>query len=268
MRIIDSHTHLMQDGFQYLAGMSVADFISLMDEAQIATSVLFTLTGLIRDFKIHNDELAQVVAAHPGRLVGLGSVNPWYGDDAVAEVRRCFEELNFAGLKLHPWFTGFLINSPVMYPICEVAAEFGKPILFHTGTPPGSAPLQVGILAADFPGINFVMAHLGLPDLWWEAVAAAARHPNIYLETAGAHSLSIQRAVEMVGPSRVLYGSDMPFGGRNNVFFQRDKINLIGFSEDELEQIMGGNAARIFGISDNSATSAATSAATQHHNAA
>ena len=248
MGIIDSHTHLMKDGFQYLAGMPVDEFLALMDEAEIDVSVLFTLTGLIRDFQHHNDELAEVVAAHPKRLVGLGSVNPWYGTEAVAEVRRCFTELGFAGLKLHPWFTGFLINSPIMYPICEVAAEFDKPILFHTGTPPGSAPLQVGNLASDFPTVKFVMAHLGLPDLWWEAVATAARHPNVYLETAGAHSLSIQRAVELLGPSKVLYGSDMPFGGRNNVFFQRDKIVLLGFPDDDLQMILGGNAASIFRI--------------------
>ena len=67
------------------------------------------------------------------------------------------------------------------------------------------------------------MAHLGLPDLWWEAIATAKRHPNVYLETAGAHSLSIKRAVEILGPSKVLYGSDAPFGGRNNIFFQRDR---------------------------------------------
>src|SRR5262245_61594618 len=144
MRIIDSHTHFMPDGFQYLTGLPVDEFLALMDEADIDVSVLFTLTGLIRDFQVHNEELARVVHAHPTRLVGLGSVNPWYGDDAVREVRRCFEELGFAGLKLHPWFTGFLVNSPVMYPICEVAAEFDKTIFLHTGTPPGSAPLQVG----------------------------------------------------------------------------------------------------------------------------
>ncbi|MBW7883516.1 MAG: amidohydrolase family protein, partial [Caldilineaceae bacterium] len=95
MRIIDSHTHLMQEGFQYLAGMPVDEFLDLLGEADIETAVIFTLTGLIRDFQAHNDELAEVVAAHPGRLVGLGSVNPWYGEEAVREVRRCFTELGF-----------------------------------------------------------------------------------------------------------------------------------------------------------------------------
>ena len=134
MRIVDSHTHLMKEGFQYLTGMPVSDFVALLDEAEIDTAVIFTLTGLIRDFQAHNDELAEVIAAYPGRFVGLGSVNPWYGEEAVREVRRCFAELGFADLKLHPWFTGFLVNSPVMYPICEQAGEHDKPILFHTGT--------------------------------------------------------------------------------------------------------------------------------------
>jgi predicted TIM-barrel fold metal-dependent hydrolase len=108
MKIIDSHTHLMTKPFQYLQGLPVNEFVDLMDEAEISVSVIFTLIGLIRDFRAHNDELAEVVATYPDRLVGLGSVNPWYGDEAVEEVRRCFTELGFAGLKLHPWFTGIL----------------------------------------------------------------------------------------------------------------------------------------------------------------
>jgi predicted TIM-barrel fold metal-dependent hydrolase len=111
--------------------------------------------------------------------------------------------------------------------------------------------LQVGNLASRHPNVTFVMAHLGLPDLWWEAVAAAQRHRNIYLETAGAHSLSIKRSVELLGPERVLFGSDSPFGGRNNVFFQRDKILMLDFPEQDQNQIMRLNAARVFNIPSN-----------------
>ncbi len=249
MTIIDSHTHLMVRPFQYLSGMPIGDFLNLMDKAEVDVSVIFSIAGLVRDFGKHNDELSQIVAAHPGRLVGLGSVNPWYGEEALTEIRRCFTKLNLSGLKLHPWFTGFLVNSDVMHPICELAAKYDKPIFLHTGTPPGSAPLQVANLALRFPTVTFVLGHLGLPDLWWEAVTAAARHPNIYLETAGAHSLSIKRAVEMLGARKVLFGSDSPFGGANNVFFQRQKIAMMGFSEQEQQQIFGLNAARIFRIS-------------------
>jgi predicted TIM-barrel fold metal-dependent hydrolase len=248
MRIIDSHTHLMEDGFQYLPGLSLNAFVNLMDNAGIDVSVIFTLAGLIRDFRAHNDELAEAVAEYPDRLVGLGSVNPWYGDEAVEEVRRCFTDLGFAGLKLHPWYTGFLVNSPVMDSVCEVVAEFDKPVFLHTGTPPGSAPLQVGALASRHTRVVFVLGHLGLPDLWTEAVAAAQRHRNIYLETAGAHSLSIRKAVEILGPERVLFGSDSPFGGKNNVFFQRDKISLLGLPERDEERIMSLNAAEIFDV--------------------
>ena len=250
MITVDSHTHLMQEPFQYLTGLSADRFMALLDEAEIDVAVVFTLVGLIRDFREHNDELARVLASYPGRLVGLGSVNPWYGGEALEEVKRCFEELGFAGLKLHPWFTGFLVNSDIMDPICEMAADSRKPIFIHTGTPPGSAPLQVGNLASRHPEVLLVMGHMGLPDLWWEAVAAAKRHANLYLETAGAHSLSIKRAVEILGSDRVLFGSDSPFGGWNNVYFQREKIAMLGLPKHDLENIMGLNASRIFNIQE------------------
>ena len=248
MTIIDSHTHLMPRGFHYMSGMPLDEFVAMLDSAEIERAVIFTLEGLVRDFQRHNDELAGAIQRYPNRLVPLGSVNPWFGEDALDEVERCLTSLGFKGLKLHPWFTGFLANSPLMDGICEVAAKHGKPILFHTGTPPGSAPLQVGVLAERHPTNVFVLAHLGLPDLWPEAIAAAKRYPNLYLETAGAHSLSIRTAVEILGADRVLYGSDAPFGGSNNVFFQRDKVRLLGFSSVDMAKIMGDNARRVFGI--------------------
>lgn len=249
MYIIDSHAHLMQDPFHYMDRMPVDDFIALLDDAGIQKTVLFTLTGLVRDFQLHNDELAGVVARHPDRLVGLGTVNPWYGDEAVQEAERCFTELGFSGLKFSPWYQGFLVNSSVMHPICELAEKHDKTLFIHTGTPPGSSPLQVGNLALAYPNVRIVMAHLGLPDLWWEAVVTAARHPNVYVETAGAHSLSIKRAVEILGTHKVLYGSDAPFGGRNNLFFQRDKILLLDLPDTDLERIMALNTAEVFKIS-------------------
>lgn len=100
---MDSHAHLMQDPFHYMESMPVDDFIALLDDAEVQKTVLFTLTGLVRDFQRHNDELADFVARHPDRLVGLGTVNPWYGDGAVQEAERCFVELAFAGLKFSPW---------------------------------------------------------------------------------------------------------------------------------------------------------------------
>jgi predicted TIM-barrel fold metal-dependent hydrolase len=122
-------------------------------------------------------------------------------------------ELGCRGFKLHPWWTSFPANSPAALAVARKGDELGVPFLIHSGTPPTSTPLQIAEMARVAPHATFILGHMGLPDLWKEALHAAARYPNILLETCGTPSLAIQVAVERLGPERVVYGSDMPFGG-------------------------------------------------------
>ena len=52
---------------------------------------------------LSNDAVAQWVAAAPERLSGVASVDLYRPMSAVAELRRCVEELGFVGLRMLPW---------------------------------------------------------------------------------------------------------------------------------------------------------------------
>src|SRR5919106_1143948 len=52
---------------------------------------------------IGNDEVAKLCAAHPGRFVGVASVDLHRPMDAVRELRRCVRDLGFKALRMLPW---------------------------------------------------------------------------------------------------------------------------------------------------------------------
>ena len=56
-----------------------------------------------RNVMISNDEVASFVDASGGRLVGVGSVDISRPMEAVAEIRRCVNELGFKAIRVLPW---------------------------------------------------------------------------------------------------------------------------------------------------------------------
>ena len=99
------------------------------------------------------------------------------------------QNLGLRGLKLHPT-TGFYPDDPVCRPFYEKALALDVPVMFHTGTQPAplkakyARPTYVDSVAADFPDLKIIMAHVG--HCWWEeALTLAGTKPNLSVEFSG-----------------------------------------------------------------------------------
>ena len=121
MRTIDMHAHLPGHAMG-LSPRSTADVLAMMDMAGIDQQVVMTIDGLFHDPVAGNDALAAQTAEAGGRLIPFCTVDP-YDEGAVAEVRRCVEDLGFRGVKLHPWWQGFSPLNPLMRPSALVPVE-------------------------------------------------------------------------------------------------------------------------------------------------
>ncbi|MDD5679517.1 MAG: hypothetical protein PHW60_16230 [Kiritimatiellae bacterium] len=72
----------------------------------------------------------------------------------------------------HPWLQAFSMTYPNVVPVLSKAGELGMPVLFHDGTPPYSAPLQIAYAAEQGPQTTIILGHSGLDDLRDEATLA------------------------------------------------------------------------------------------------
>jgi predicted TIM-barrel fold metal-dependent hydrolase len=99
-----------------------------------------------------------------------------------------------------------------------VRKKLGLPSRFdvHFGN-----PLDLHALAADFPGVPFIIPHFGA-GLFREALLLADLCPNVYLDTSSTNrwmsyhpGLSLadvfRHAVGVAGPERVVFGTDSSF---------------------------------------------------------
>jgi predicted TIM-barrel fold metal-dependent hydrolase len=249
-------------GIMEEAGVDVT-VICMVDDARVAR---VTVEGIQRANRLVGD----IAARYPDRVLALAGVDP-RRPEAPDMMKQCFEEFGVRGVKYHPDY-GYDPSGPESYRVLEVLAENKGILLTHTGPlPPPSRckfadPVLLADLAVDFPELKIIAAHMGAVN--WRAWAGlAAQQPNLYGDLAmwdacafGHYELfcrELRDIIDFVGVSKVLFGTDNPIYNtveptRNWVQrikdLPRNTPEGIAFTEEEVEAILGGNAAAIFGL--------------------
>lgn len=208
-----------------------------------------------------NDQIVEVCRMSD-RLIGFASVDP-HRESAPQSLTYAIEKLGLRGLKLAPAMQEFYPDDRLAYPVYARAQELKIPILFHAGMSwePGSRlkyghPLRFEDVAADFPALKIVLAHLAWP---WvvDAVALALKYPNVYLDTSALffdnphdflrYAMTQQVPLTVFERSlrkQIVFGSDNP---RIEIKTMAKAIRSIGFSEECLNLIFHENAEVLLG---------------------
>jgi len=187
-------------------------------------------------------------------------------EDIPKQAKRLRKMVNMGsvkGVKFQPLVQHFYPEEKRLFPIYETCQELEIPILFHCGTVSfswelgiphiaryGCSIFGVDEIAFKFPNLPIVVAHLG-GNYHNETIIVASKHSNIYLDTAYLPFFCsrllphvepielIRRAVEIIGPGRVLYGWE---GTDPKLVLESD------FSEGIKQQIMETNALKLLQI--------------------
>jgi uncharacterized protein len=239
--VVDGHCHL---GIGYEYQQTEDDLLREMDRYQVDRAVVCPVDRcIVVDNREGNDYVLDAARRHPDRLYAFATANPWYGDRAVEELSRALDN-GARGIKLHPSLQGFLLCDELVNPLVELAEARNVPMFFHTGTPAFAQPAQLGELAMRFPNVKFIMGHMGSTDFKLEAVAVGAIAPNIYLDTSWIMPDLVLRAVETVGPDRVVFGSDSPLSTLQIELGARRATPL---DDEARDKVMGGSMLRLLG---------------------
>ncbi len=146
-------------------------------------------------------------------------------DTTGDEIRRAVTEQGFCGIK------PYLNNSPAYIPAgevrifdfltpehMEVANELGCIVMLHI---PRSKRLRDPVNLAQmleinekYPNAKVIIAHVGrayAEEDFGDAFEVLKHADNLYYDfTANTLDLAMEKVIEMAGPKRVLFGSDMP----------------------------------------------------------
>jgi len=217
-------------------------------------------------------------AKHPDRFLLCGSFDPRDESAGLDAFRKMVAEYPISGLKLYTaeWrgdSRGWRMNDPWAYKHLALAQELGiKNVHVHKG--PTVYPLSmdafdvrdVDYAATEFPELNFIVGHVGLPrldDFCW----IAAQDTNIYAGLSVAMAFVHLRPryfgeimanlLFWLGPDRLCFGSDYAIWTPKWLI---EKFVAYELPEDLKQEyhvdltleikrkILGENAARLYGI--------------------
>jgi len=227
---------------------------------------------------LHGDEesVAIAVARHPARLVGFFMVDP-SAADATERARHAITELGLRTICLFPAMHHVPVADERVARIVEIAAsQPGIAVFIHCGalsvgvrTKLGlpsrfdfrlGNPLEVARLAVKYPSVPFIIPHFGAGTLR-EALMAADMCGNIHFDTSSSNSwirytpgltldAAFKAALSVVGPSRLLFGTDSSFfprGWQTGIYeTQKQILDMSGVSAEDAALIFGRNFDRLF----------------------
>jgi len=234
--------------------------------------------------RMQNDHIAEVVARHPQRFYGAGTLPLQDMDLALKELDRVRRELRLHAIEIGTHVAGRPLADEQLIPLFQAAERLDTPVFVHPAGPAigmERAPSPqygisigyaldttvtiYGLLAtgavARFPGLRICWAHAGgafpfvLPRLEhaWNKVGAAKqaapRPPSAYLDNFYFDSITHSRiglrfVIDTLGADRVVMGTDYPFA-----MGVEDSVTDLDWIA-EGQQIMGANAERFLGVKE------------------
>jgi uncharacterized protein len=201
------------------------------------------------DATLGNDEMLALQRHEGDRVRSYVTVNPNDGPHALGEIERCLAQ-GAIGIKLA---ASRRADDALLDPIAEEAARRGVPVLQHVWQHrrrdwPGqeaSDGVELARLAARHPDVSFILAHIGGGGDWQHTLPALADVPNVCVDLSGSgvDRGMLDRTVAAVGPSRVVWGSDLTM---ETGLAKLWALDAVGLSREEIASIRWRNAARIF----------------------
>ncbi len=244
VRVVDAHAHAGPYSRFFIPDHDVPGMVGVMDRCGVDVAFVSSHLALELDVVRGNALTAELVDRAEGRFRGLVVVNPY--DDPDGTLARWLDDPRFVGVKLHPDLHEYPVTGGRYAAVWQAAERLGFPVLVHSMA--GSAFNDLshfGTLAERHPAATLVLGHSGAQRPHFEAAAElAVRHPGLVLELCGSFMTGywVRRLVEIVGPDRVLFGSDFPF---IDLRYSLGRTLFAGLADDELTQVLGDSASRL-----------------------
>jgi len=266
--IIDAHTHIGKLPNSLYGESHEKNLDLILKEAREGgVDALIIIAGLEKEnsSKPSTKSLIDLTVDHKN-VYAVASIDINYEKEYPNQLERWIKERKVVGVKFYTGYQHFYPNDERCLPIYELCQKYDIPAVFHSGdTLAGyvsnpkvkySHPIHIDEVAADFPNLKLVIAHMGNPWLI-DCAEVLYKNPNVYadmsglvigdeLQTAYGEMMKkrIKELIEYTAPEfKLLYGTDWPLCHMKQYI---EFANNLDLKKDDLEKLFSGNAKKIF----------------------
>jgi aminocarboxymuconate-semialdehyde decarboxylase len=230
-----------------------------------------------------NNDIAEAVASHPKRLVGIGTLPLQNVEMAICEMHRCIKDCGMRGIEIGTSVDGRELADPKYLPFFRAVEELGVLLFIHPlgfthgerlsehylnniiGNPLEStialSHLIFGGVLDKHPGLKLCVAHGGgyLPSYWGRMDHAfrtredcrqhITKPPSSYLrkiwfDTLVFDETELKHLIASHGVEKLCLGTDYPFD-----MGEPDPVGFLAELPDDVrKRLAGGNAADLLGL--------------------
>lgn len=275
--ILDAHVHLLPKrvrddrsrfcksdpafGSMYSSEKAILatedEIIGYMDKSGIEQAIVFGFPWESLDLvAVNNDEVWSFHHRHPGRIVPFAVLSSNGLESDYTEAEQTLEA-GFLGIgELAIYHSGWSREDlETLDPVLKLAAKKKVPVVLHVNEPVGhnycgKIPVDFSALVSlisNNPDVDMVLAHFGGGIFIYSLMPEIARVlSRTYVDTAASPFLYDSRvfdiACRVIGPEKILFGSDFPLLSMARYVSQLDQAGISGTFR---KAILGDNAAKL-----------------------
>lgn len=206
------------------------------------TKFVMKLTGKVKDIPKGNEHVYNLKSVASNRVIQFIWITTGI-KNKTEYLDSKFTDWKFHGVKLHQCWENFSIDSEFFNEIAVWTEKHDLPLFIHLYS--DSEVAKLINYKRNHPRLKLIVAHLFGLELF---IKDNFKDDNLYFDTSTIQLISNHRlikALDFVGVERILFGTDTPYGAKDNIQRNINRIKNLDISSDDKNLILGLNMKRL-----------------------
>ncbi len=209
------------------------------------TKLVMTLTGKVKDIPAGNEHVYDLKNKTDSRVIQFLWVTTRI-KNITDYLDTKFNDWAFHGVKLHQCWEKYSFDSDFFKQVAIWTEKNDLPLFIHLFS--DKEVIRLIDYKREHPKLKLIVAHLFGLELF---ISENFKDENLYFDLSTIQLISDHRlkmAIDFVGANRILFGTDTPYGAKDNISRNLKRIEKLDISNNDKELILGENMKRLLNI--------------------
>ena len=209
------------------------------------TKLVMTLTGKVKDIPAGNEHVYDLKTKTDNRVIQF----IW----ATKRIKNItdyldtkFNDWAFHGVKLHQCWERYSVDSDFFRHVASWTEKNDLPLFIHLFS--DKEVIRLIDYKREHPKLKLIVAHLFGLEIF---ISKNFKDDNLYFDSSTIQLISDHRlkmAIDFVGANRILFGTDTPYGAKDNISRNLKRLKGLDIPNKDKELIIGENMKRLLNI--------------------
>ena len=215
------------------------------------TRFVMKLSGKVKDIPLGNEHVYDLTQKTNGRVIQFIWITTRINNpsDYLDKKRILW---GFKGVKLHQCWEKSSVDSDFFKEVAWWAEKNDLPLFIHLYN--DSEVFKIIEYKKNHPELKLIVAHLFGLALF---IKENFKDKNLYFDTSPFQLISNKRfidAIHFAGADNVIFGTDTPYGGKDNIRQSIERIKKFEISKHDKDLILGGNMQKLLKLQGSNAS--------------